>query len=140
MASIKARIIVRYGTNAEWVAAKQALVAGEFGFDTDNKVLKVGDGTSLWEDLSPVNPVNFSGDAFDNAVKALIAANVIEGATAGTIKVNGTDVKVHGLGSAAYTDKETYATAAQGAKADSAVQTIKIGDKTFTVEGGNATL
>lgn len=49
----------------------------------------------------------------------LPAAPVIaEGATNGTISVNGADVKVHGLGSAAYTASDAYATAAQGTKAD----------------------
>ena len=49
----------------------------------------------------------------------LPAAPVItEGATNGSISVNGTDVKVHGLGSAAYTATDAYATAEQGSKAD----------------------
>lgn len=46
------------------------------------------------------------------------------GATNGTIAVNGTDVAVKGLGSAAYTATSAYATAAQGAKADSVATTI----------------
>ena len=47
---------------------------------------------------------------------------IAEGATNGTISVNGEDVAVHGLKSAAYTDATDYATAAQGALADSALQ------------------
>ena len=47
---------------------------------------------------------------------------IIEGATNGTISVDGQDVAVHGLKSAAYTDATDYATAAQGALADSALQ------------------
>lgn len=43
----------------------------------------------------------------------------------GTIKVDGTEVAVAGLGSAAYTASTAYATAAQGTKADSAIQGIK---------------
>lgn len=38
----------------------------------------------------------------------------------GTVKFNGTDVSVKGLGSAAYTESSAYATAAQGTKADNA--------------------
>lgn len=45
---------------------------------------------------------------------------VAEGSTNGTVAVNGSDVAVHGLGSAAYTDSTAYATAAQGTKADNA--------------------
>lgn len=33
---------------------------------------------------------------------------LVEGTTNGTVKFNGTDVKVHGLGSAAYTDADAY--------------------------------
>lgn len=33
---------------------------------------------------------------------------LVEGTAAGTVKFNGTDVKVHGLGSAAYTDSDAY--------------------------------
>lgn len=45
---------------------------------------------------------------------------LVEGTANGTVKFNGTDVNVHGLGSAAYTNSNAYATAAQGAKADAA--------------------
>ena len=47
---------------------------------------------------------------------------IAEGAINGTISVDGQDVAVHGLKSAAYTDATDYATAAQGALADSALQ------------------
>lgn len=50
----------------------------------------------------------------------LVKDDIAEGATNGTIAVRGEDVKVHGLGSAAYTDATAYATAAQGQKADAA--------------------
>lgn len=46
------------------------------------------------------------------------AATLVEGTANGTVKFNGTDVPVHGLGSAAYTESTAYATAAQGTKAD----------------------
>ena len=49
------------------------------------------------------------------------SVDISEGTTDGTIKVNGTDVGVHGLGSAAYTASTAYATAAQGAAADAAM-------------------
>lgn len=60
------------------------------------------------------------------ADSALQAADVVEGKTNGTVSVKGTDVKVHGLGSAAYTASNAYATAAQGTKADSALQKADI--------------
>lgn len=47
---------------------------------------------------------------------------IVEGATDGTISVDGTNVPVHGLGSAAFTEAGDYATAEQGGKADTALQ------------------
>lgn len=46
---------------------------------------------------------------------------LITGTTNGTVKYNGTDVSVKGLGSAAYTSSSNYATSTQGTKADNAV-------------------
>lgn len=61
------------------------------------------------------------------------AATLVEGTANGTVKFNGTDVPVHGLGSAAYTESGAYATAAQGALADTALQKADI--TTGTVNG-----
>lgn len=63
----------------------------------------------------------------DTIDSALQADDITTGAANGTIAVKGTDVAVKGLGSAAYTEAGAYATAAQGAKADTAVQTIAAG-------------
>ena len=57
------------------------------------------------------------------------------GSANGTISVavdggTATDIAVKGLGSAAYTDSTAYATAAQGAKADTALQSISSSDVT----------
>lgn len=52
------------------------------------------------------------------------APKITTGSTNGTIAVGGEDVAVKGLGSAAYTESNAYATAAQGALAESAVQAV----------------
>ena len=69
------------------------------------------------------------------------APEITEGATNGTIAVGGEDVPVHGLGSAAYTESNAYATAAQGALADTALQKADITtgstNGTIAVEGTN---
>ena len=49
------------------------------------------------------------------------ATTAASGSANGTIAIDGTDVAVKGLGSAAYTASSAYATAAQGTKADNAV-------------------
>ena len=55
---------------------------------------------------------------------ALQAADITTGSANGTIAVDGTDVAVKGLGSAAYTASTAYATSAQGTKADTALQSV----------------
>ena len=67
------------------------------------------------------------------------AATLVEGTANGTVKFNGTDVPVHGLGSAAFTESGAYATAAQGTLADTALQKADIttgtANGTIAVEG-----
>lgn len=67
-----------------------------------------------------------------------------EGTTNGTFSVTPkggsvASVKIHGLGSAAYTNSDAYATAAQGTKADSAVQSVATGttNGTIAVDGSD---
>lgn len=71
--------------------------------------------------------------SLDKADSALQKANITSGTANGTIAVGGTDVAVKGLGSAAYTDSTAYATAEQGAKADSAVQSVVSGTANGTI-------
>lgn len=61
------------------------------------------------------------------ASTALQEADITTGSANGTIAVNGNNVSVHGLGTAAYTNANAYATAAQGTLAESAVQSITTG-------------
>lgn len=46
------RIQVRRGTNAAWAAANPVLDVGEFGFNTTNNQLKIGDGSTSWDNIS----------------------------------------------------------------------------------------
>ena len=47
----KTDIKLRKGTAAAWVSANPVLAAGEPGFETDTKKLKLGDGTTAWNSL-----------------------------------------------------------------------------------------
>ena len=87
--------------------------------------------------------VNASLSKADSAVQS-----IAQGANNGEIKyttdgTNYTAVSVKGLGSAAYTNSTDYATAAQGTKADTAIQGIAEGAANgqikYTVDGTNYT-
>lgn len=133
MAVINAKIIVRVGATQEWKDATVALAAGEIGYDTEKHELKIGDGSTLWETLPLVNDATA---VFDERY----VSDIDEGDVNGEIKVtkNGVpkQVKVHGLGTAAYKAEEYFATAEQGVKANSAVQSVTIAGKVLTGEEG----
>jgi hypothetical protein len=45
------RIQVRRGTGAAWTTSNPTLDIGEFGYNTTTAQLKIGDGTTVWNDL-----------------------------------------------------------------------------------------
>lgn len=98
----------------------------------DGTGFKVADGSIGETQLDTA--VNASLDLADSAVQS-----VTTGTANGTIKVDGTNVSVHGLKSAAYTESSAYATAAQGTLADSALQKADIvtgsANGTISVDG-----
>lgn len=120
-------IQIRRDTAANWTAVNPILAQGEFGVETDTLKLKIGDGTSPWTGLryyhsgSPYEAgegISINGFTISNTGIVTIGT----GGANGTIKANGQDITVKGLGSAAYTSSSDYATSAQGGKADTAVQ------------------
>lgn len=79
--------------------------------------------------------VNASLAKADSAVQ-----KIVEGATNGTINVDGTEVSVHGLGSAAYTDADAYdAKGAADAVKAAVVNTLTAGDTSGITVGGTTT-
>lgn len=48
------RIQLRRDTAAAWAAANPVLLAGEAGFETDTRLLKIGNGTLAWNSLDYV--------------------------------------------------------------------------------------
>jgi len=50
--TIPARIVIRRDTAAAWTAANPVLLNGEWGFETDARRLKIGDGASTWGSLA----------------------------------------------------------------------------------------
>lgn len=50
-----AQIDLRRDTAANWTSVNPVLALGEPGFETDNKKLKIGDGTTAWTALTYVS-------------------------------------------------------------------------------------
>lgn len=70
------RMQQRRGTASQWTAADPVLGAGEIGFETDTGEFRVGDGVSLWSELSPFkNIVDLGGNLDDYIPLTLIGAN-----------------------------------------------------------------
>lgn len=47
------RIRIRRGTAAQWAASITPLLLGEPGIDLTNRIIKIGDGSTLWTSLAP---------------------------------------------------------------------------------------
>ena len=80
------RIQFRRGTFAEWDAVKTSVIlaAGELGYESTNKIIKFGDGTSNWDTL----PVAAAGD-----ITSVVAGTGLSGGTittSGTIAIDST--------------------------------------------------
>lgn len=52
------RMIQRRDSAANWSSANPVLEAGEFGYDTTNKVVKIGDGSTRWNALTAITGSN----------------------------------------------------------------------------------
>ena len=58
-----AKIQLRRDTNANWATANPVLADGEFGYVTDSKDFKVGDGVTRWTALPAWSPNVIKGDS-----------------------------------------------------------------------------
>ena len=65
----KLQIQLRHDLASAWTSANPVLAAGEVGIETDSHKLKLGDGTTAWNDLPYVS------DAADHAAEADHATN-----------------------------------------------------------------
>jgi hypothetical protein len=65
-------ITIRRGPKSAWDSANPVLSSGEFGFDTTSNLVKIGNGTKTWQELSVLavaTPVVLSEDAeFTNKI------------------------------------------------------------------------
>lgn len=72
-----ASVQIKRATNAQFAASNIILASGEPGYATDTRVLKIGDGTTTWSQLLPVN---VSGTV---SFPSLVGSNNIDISTVG---------------------------------------------------------
>lgn len=128
------------GTDVAVKGLGTAAYKAEGDFATAASVTAINETIAGYGDIVTHNAAEFAlaGDA-------LVKTDIATGSANGNISVKGTDVAVKGLGSAAFTASTAYATAAQGALADTAVQpddlaTIAKSGKTDDLVQGTMTL
>lgn len=105
------------GTDVAVKGLGTAAYKAEGYFATAASVTGINNTISGYGDI-----VTHNASEFALVGNALVKADIATGSANGNISVKGTDVAVKGLGSAAFTASTAYATAAQGALADTAVQ------------------
>ena len=72
------KIQLRRDTAANWTTNNPILSEGEIGYDSTNKSIKVGDGTTAWDILTAVGDsgsVDLTGYATETFVQSEISAN-----------------------------------------------------------------
>lgn len=54
-------ITFRKGTASQWISVNPVLASGEPGYDLTNNILKIGDGSKTWNQLSSISSENVGG-------------------------------------------------------------------------------
>jgi hypothetical protein len=92
-------------------------------------------GTPNASDIIPITDVSDTTGSAQGTTKKVTVANLVAASPVqsvagrtGSVTLSNTDIS--GLGTAATTDSTAYATAAQGATADTALQSVSAGDLT----------
>lgn len=126
--TLNTRIAQKIDTTANWSSSTLVLLKGEQAFEiteSNGIKLKVGDGVKTFSELDYVTltPTEITNLITSNSIQTVVLAS---GTNNGTLKltVDGKEtdnIAVKGLGSAAFTNTNTFATAAQGTKADNAM-------------------
>ena len=102
-------------------------------------------GTPNASDIIPITDVSDTTGSAQGTTKKVTVANLVAASPVqsvagktGTVTLSNSDIS--GLGTAATTDATAYATAAQGATADTALQSVSAGDLTDGNFDGEAIL
>lgn len=62
------RMMLRRGTSSGWTSANPVLSPSEFGFETNTKRLKIGDGATAWNSLPYLDSIIAAGSTIDTPI------------------------------------------------------------------------
>lgn len=82
---VKARLVIRSDTAANWGSFNPVLKAGETGFETDTGKIKIGNGTGAWNSLpySIPSAAEISVTAIEGMAATDVQAALVELRTSG---------------------------------------------------------
>lgn len=119
------RFRLRRGLAATWAATNDMLLDGEFGLETDTRQLKIGDGSTAWNDLP-----YFAADDGNGGVSVAITAG--EMLSAGQFCYVGADGLTYVAGNASANTAATLYVAMPFAAHDSGVAQLAGVNEAFT--------
>jgi len=70
---METRIQIRRDTASHWTHNNPVLALGEMGFDTTNRQIRVGDGTTPWNSLEILSSGPATGISYNNSLSGLVA-------------------------------------------------------------------
>jgi hypothetical protein len=79
--AVVTQIQVRRGTASSWTSANPTLSAGEWGYETDTGLAKIGDGSTAWTSLSYFggsNTLEFNPETASYSLVLADAGKVVE--------------------------------------------------------------
>lgn len=110
------RVLQRRDTSANWSSANPILAEGEMGIVTDTKGYKIGDGSTVWNDLEyPSNPTTVANELGDSTTTA-ISQNIV------TQEINNINTNTGISGYETFSEEKAY----------SAGETVKYNDLLYT--------
>jgi hypothetical protein len=56
--SVRATLQIRHDTSSNWVTRDPVLAEGEYGLETDTLLIKIGTGSTPWNDLRYLNKLD----------------------------------------------------------------------------------
>ncbi|NBT57152.1 hypothetical protein EBT16_00050 [bacterium] len=87
-------IRLRKGTSQQWSIVNPILSSGEPGYDTTNGIIKVGDGTTRWNQLSGHKHLVAEIEDFNSKVAQLLPVTNIVGGANISVVANGTEFSI----------------------------------------------